>query len=240
MMPPGKYLLLAISGPEPAAQDRRLLALAEWMGISASAIPLGPDGSLQRQLLGLHSQGPICLAMSADVLVAITRDAGSGAALESLLDGQISELLVFACTSKVEHQRALLLLAGGAISGIKALDGHLKRFALPRNSAEVSGSLAGLGFSGAYEEPAFAFTTRRGHEDGCAILTADESPVFVHFKHKAARVFLIAGALPDINKPLHRKRGVEHYYGPLVPPLIFLKSCFPANCWQAQTRFRSP
>lgn len=233
MTPPAKSLLLAIAGPEPAAQDRRLLALAAVMGVSASTISLEADGSLSQQLLGQNCLGPMCLAMSADVLAAINRDPASDADLDNLLDGRISELLVFACSNTVEHQRALLPFAGEAIAGITALDDQPKRFALPREAAQVSGQLAGFGFSGAYEEPAFAFDLRPENEDACAVLTADECPVFVQFKRKTACVFLIAGALPDIHKPLHRKRGVEHYYGPLFPPLIFLRHCFREHCWQA-------
>jgi len=232
MTPHGKYLLLATSGPEPAAQDRRLLALAERMGVSAKTIALGENGSLARQLLDQFAPASLCLAMSADTLAAINRDAGSGAGLESLLDGPLAQLLVYGCTSAVHHQRALLPLAAGAISGIKTLDGQIKRFALPRTAAHFSGVLAGLGFSGAYEEPAFTFALRREASDTDAILTADDRPVFVHFKRRATGVFLIAGALPDIGKTLHRKRGVEHYYSSLVPPIVFLRSCFGDSCWQ--------
>ena len=231
MTPHGKHLLLATSGPEPAAEDRRLLALAGLMGVSAKTVALGENGSLSPQLLDNLDRAPLCLAMSADTLAAINRDAGSGAGLESLLDGRLAQLLVYACTSAVPHQRALLPLAAGAISGIKALDGQLKRFSLPRTAARFSGMLAGLGFSGAYEEPAFAFALRREASDTDAILTADDRPVFVHFKRKATSVFLIAGTLPDVNKPLHRKRGVEHEYGSLVPPIVFLRSCFSESCW---------
>ena len=232
MTPHGKHLLLATSGPEPAAEDRRLLALAGLMGVAAKTIALGENGSLSQQVLDKLDAAPLCLAMSADTLAAINRDAGSGAGLESLLDGRLAQLLVYGCTSAVKHQRALLPLAAGAISGIKALDGQLKRFALPRTAAHFSGMLAGLGFSGSYEEPAFAFALRREASDGDAILTADDRAVFVHFKRKATGVFLIAGALPDIGKQLHRKRGVEHYYGSLVPPIVFLRLCFSQSCWQ--------
>jgi len=233
MTPPGKHLLLAIAGPEPAEQDRRLLALAEWMGVWAKTISLEADGSLPQKAIDGLQPGQLCLAMSADTLAAMSSDAGSAADVQSLFDGSLSELLVFGCTNEVDHQRALLPLAAGAISGIKALDSQIKRFDLPRGAAHISGMLAGLGFSGRYEEPAFAFSTRRGTGDAVAIVTADDRAVFVQFQRKAAAVFLIAGALPDLGKPMTRKRGFEHDYPTLVPPIVFLRSRFKQSCWRA-------
>jgi hypothetical protein len=154
-MPHGKQLLLAMSGPEPSVQDRRLLAFAEWMGVSTKTLAISSAESLFERLTGKFQPGSFCLAMSAGTLAAMDQDPGSD--LEKLFDGILSELLVFGCTSAQEDWSALLALTAGAISGIEPLDGQAQCFRLPREASSLSRQLAGLSFPGKYEEPAFAF-----------------------------------------------------------------------------------
>lgn len=201
------------------------------MGVSARTISIE---ELRVTLLELESRPggqPTCLAMSACTLARIFQKSEVGAKFQTLLETEPIELLVFGWTDEVEHQRSLLQLSAGRVSEIKALNEQSKQFLLPRAAGEVSAQLAGLAFPGSYEEPPFAFGTNSSEVE--TIMLADEHAVFVRFQSGKGRIYLIGGPLADIRKPLHRKRGVEHYYGPLVPPLVFLRGCFAATCWQA-------
>lgn len=233
MMPSEKHLLLAHSGPEPEVQDRRLCALAEWMGVSVKAIAIREGKPLLQRLVEEYQPGSLSLAMSAETLAALQQDADFDASLHHLLEGLHAELLVFGCTSAPEHQAALLALTGGAVAGIGPLDAKADRFSLPHAAIELSRQLAGLSFSGSYREPAGAFELRGNAADADVILTANERPVFVRLKQGSALVYLLAGPLPDVDMLLSPSHGIEEHYAALVPPLIFLRNCFQEGCWHS-------
>jgi hypothetical protein len=233
MLPSEKHLLLAFPGLEPAVQDRRLWALAEWMGVSVKAIAALEGKPLLQRLTEEFQPGSLCLAMSAETLVLLQQDADFDASLHRLLDGFLAELLVFGCTSAPEHQSALLVLTGRAISGIELLDAKAERFSLPRAAIQLSRQMAGLSFSGTYQEPAGVFELRDNAADADVIMTANERPVFVRLKQGSSAVYLLAGPLPDVDAPLSQSHGMEQHYAALVPPLIFLRNCFHESCWHA-------
>jgi hypothetical protein len=227
MVPPGKQLLLAISGPEPAAEDSRLLALAEWMGMPAKTFVIEDgEASLQR-LADSFKPECSCLALSAGTLAAINRLPGFNS--RAWLDGPASALFVFGCAGTPEVKSALSSLTSGAISGISELNEAAERFALPREAASLSRQLAGLSFAGSTEGPVAAFEL--GAVPAEVILTANERPVFVRLNQGPVEVFLLSLPLPDIDMPLSRTQGIEEHYAALVAPLIWLRSCFGDNCW---------
>jgi hypothetical protein len=229
MMPTAKQLLLAISGPEPAAEDLRLLVLAEWMGVPAKAVAIGNGDVLLQHLADSLMAESSCLAMSAETLTAMMQEPGSS--LHAALGAPVSALFVFGCAGTPEQQRALSSLTSGAISGMNALSERAERFSLPREAAAMSRQLAGLSFSASAEEPVAAFELRA--ETAKVILTANEQPVFVRLNRGPAAVFLLSLPLPDIDKPLSRMHGIEEHYASLIAPLIWLRSCFGDRRWHA-------
>ena len=231
MVPTGKQLLLAISGPESAAEEMRLLALAEWMGVPAKTVAIGNGEALLHRLAEPLKAESSCLAMSAETLTAVNQRGGLSP--HALLNGSVSELFVFGWASAPEQQRALSWLTSGAISGINELDERAERFSLPREAASLSRQLAGLSFSGSTEEPVAAFELRAEPADAEVILTANERPVFVRLEWGTAKVFLLSLPLPDIDKPLSRTRGIEEHYAALIAPLILLRSWFGERCRHA-------
>ncbi len=230
MMPTGKQLLLAFSGPESAPEDLRLLALAEWMGVPAKTL-----ATVNGEALLQHLASPLvaesCVAMSAETLTAVMQRGGSD--MHALLNGAVSALFVFGCADRPEQHRALSSVTSGAISGVNALNERAERFSLPGEAASLSRQLAGLSFSGSTEEPAEAFELRAGLVDAEVILTANERPVFVRLNQGTMKIFLLSLPLPGIDKPLSRTHGIEEHYAALVAPLIWLRFCFGDNCRHA-------
>jgi hypothetical protein len=227
MTPTGKQLLLAISGLEPATEDLRLLALAEWMGVPAKTVEIGNGDALLQHLADPMTAS--CLAMSAETLTAMMQ--GPGSSIQDALDGPFFALFVFGCTDTPEQQRALSALTTGVIAGMHGLSEPAERFSLPSEAASLSGQLAGLSFSGSTEEPVAAFELRAGTAE--VILAANERPVFVRLDRGPARIFLLSLPLPDIDKSLSRMHGIEEHYAALIAPLIWLRSYFGDRCWHA-------
>ena len=230
MTPAPKQLLLAATGPEPNNEERHLLALAEWMGVAVRAVPMASLASLQPSS-GATRPATYSLAASAQALAAET-----DSVLMRLLYGggaQPAELLVFGWTAAPAHQRALRRLTGGALSGPAPLDPGILEFSLPTASAPLSRQMAGLDFTGSYEGPAFAFEHGSGTAEVETILAAGKRPVFVRLQHGSSRLFLLGAPLPQINRPLSRRHGIEDHYAALVAPLIFLRESFPQSFWQA-------
>ena len=227
-MPSGKHLLLVTLGREPAAQERRLLALAEVMGVPARTVAVEAGQLLSQQVIDEYRPGELTMAMSAATLAAASQ--GSGPGLEKLFNGILSELLVFACTGAPEEQLALRTLSAGEVSTVVPLEVERQSFFIPLESSPYCRQLAGLGFSGGYQEPAFAFHPARPAD---RILTANGRPVFVCFMRGSAQVFLLGGPLPSVAQPVRAEDGIESHYAGLTPPLIFLRHCFPESCWHS-------
>ncbi len=126
-MRPLNHLIL-LSGTEPTAEDRRLLAFASSMGVSAKSVSI-KDGSAFIQRLDEFQPGTYCLAISAETLARINNASISGADLQRFINEYSAALLVFGCTSSTEQLiSAISWLTSGAVSGISPLGDQAARF----------------------------------------------------------------------------------------------------------------
>jgi hypothetical protein len=204
------------------------------MGVPTKTISI-QDGAVGTHPL-LHdefSAGTRCLAMNADTLAVMNKASTSSADLQRFIAGYSTELLVFGCTSSTEQRSAVTRLTRGTISGIRPLGNGTAYFALTRNSIEFNRQLAGLTFPKVSEELIFTFELGNPTPDVEVIMTANERPIFVRMHHRSCQIFLLAGLLPDIDKPLSRDHGLEDHYDSLIPALIFLRHTFREICWHA-------
>ena len=107
-------------------------------------------------------------------------------------------------------------------------------FALPLAARAFSQQLAGLHFSRGHGEPIPVFELRHATHGAEVIMAADERPMFVRVDRGPCQVFLLAKrALPDLDEPLSRDRGLQEHYDGLIPVLIFLRHCFKESCWHS-------
>ena len=223
--------LILLSGTEPTAEERRLLAFASAMGVSAKSVSIQPGGAVMQRLLDEFRLGTYCLAMSAETLAAMHNASISCTDLQRCMDERTAALLVFGCTSSTEQLNAISWLTSGAVSGISLLGDQTARFAFPREAMSFSRQLAGLSFPGGQKDSASTFELRNATPAAETIMAANERPVFFRMERGSCQVFLLSVPLPDLDEPVNREHELQEHYHRLIPVLIFLRRCFGESCW---------
>jgi hypothetical protein len=230
IMRPLNHLIL-LSATEPTAEDRRLLAFASSMGVSAKSVSIQDGSAFIQRLLDEFQPRTYCLAISAETLALMNNASISGVDLQRLIDEYSAALLAFGCTSSTEQLSAISWLTSGVVSGISPLGDQAARFAFPGEAISFSRQLAGLSFSGGHGEPVSTFELRNATPAAEVIMAANERPVFVRMDRGSCQVFLLSAPLPDLDEPLDREHELQEHYHRLVPVLIFLRHCFGESCW---------
>jgi len=229
-MRPLNHLIL-LSATEPTAEERRLLAFASSMGVSAKSVSIQNGSPFIQRLLDEFHPRTYSLAISAETLALMNNASISGADLQKVINEYSVALLIFGCTSSKEQLSAISWLTSGAVSGISPLGDQAARFAFPRKAMSFSRQLAGLSFSGGHGEPISTFELRNATPAAEVIMAANERPVFVRMDRGSCQVFLFSAPLPDLDEPLDREYELQEHYHRLIPVLIFLRHCFGESCW---------
>jgi hypothetical protein len=224
--------LVIISSPDGASEDERLSGLASLLGVSTEILPLMSDGSSAHEPLNHIQAGSCCLAMHMETLRQVHRTLISGTTLQQLLEGRFSGILVYGVSGSAETYEALKALTGGVIYGITLPAIQAVRYFFPHEAREFCAQLAGQSLPASQEHVASSFEVHPGGESVQTIMACNEHPLFVRFETASHNLFLFAGHMPDISKPLSRDTGLGDDCIPLIPPLIFLRYCFPESCWR--------
>ena len=229
-MRPLNHLIL-LSRAEPTAEDRKLLAFASSMGVSAKSLSIQDGTTFIQRVFDEFQSGTYCLAMSADTLAFVSHPSVSGADLLGLINRYSAVLLVFGCTASVQRLSAVSWLTSGAVSVTSSLGSKAVRFAFPREAVSFSRQLAGLSFSGGHGEAIPTFELRNATRSADVIMTANERPVVVRLDGEPCQVFLLTTPLADLDEPMDSKHEFQRHYHQLIPLLIFLRYFFGDSCW---------
>ena len=226
--------LVLISRQGVEDQGRRLLELAEWMGVGARQITL--DGQPAPDQLSTTLGNRECVAIGAETLEFLCKLWPPGV-LQALMQDRCAHLLVFSVGGSQEHADLLHSFTSGAVTGLAPPEKR-QLFHFPEDGRRFSGAFAGQSF--ALKQPpivsSFALGQPGGHHLD-KILLADDRPVFLRMERGSCELFLLNLArVPDIGERLSPSRGVEEHYDQLIPLLIFLRHCFGERCWNGTNR----
>lgn len=224
--------LIIISSLDGETEDQRLSDLAVFSGAPTEVLRLERDGGCLCELLGRVPPGPCCLAMHLATLDRIYRNLSPGTTLRQLLDGRFSHILIYGVPAAPGPDNALKALTGGAIQGFTAHPARAIEYSFPPEAPEFSAQLAGQSLLTNREQGA---TTIEVRHCGCleTILSANGQPMFVRLTTPAGGLYLLAGGMPELRKPLTPGTGLAEESISLLPPLIFLRHCFADACWHS-------
>ena len=226
--------LVLISRQGADDQGKRLLRLAEWMGVAVRQIAL--DGRPTPDQLGATLGHCQCVAMGAETLEFL-RTLWSPDVLQDFVQDRCTQLLVFSVYGSQGHADLLSWLTGGAVTG-QSPPGGKQHFHFPEHGRGFSGAFAGQSF--ALKQLRVVSSFEVGQPGGCGldrILLADDRPVFLRMERGSCELFLLSLAqVPDIGERLSPSQGLEEYYDLLAPLLIFLRHCFGEMCWHGTQR----
>ena len=223
--------LLIISSPDGAIEDARLSEIATFVGVPTEILPFECDGSSAHELLYPVRPGPCALAMRMETLRQVHGAVSPGITLQQLLDDRFSEILVYSVPSAAETNDALTALTNGMIRGLTLQPIQTVRYSLPHEARELCAQLAGQSLSTNKEHSTSALEIRPGCGSVDTIMAANERPMFVRFRAPTRDLFLLAGRIPALSTRLSRETGPGDDCIPFLPPLIFLRHCFPESCW---------
>jgi hypothetical protein len=223
--------LVILSSPAAAPEDERLSELATLVGVPAQTLALEDGGSSAHELL---DRAPSCscgLAMHMETLLQVHRSLRPGTTFQKLLDHRFSETLVYGVPAAAETNKALEALTDGTIPEVTFQPIDTVRYSLPDRAREFCTQLAGQSLSISRKNSTPTFEVRSGSGPVETIMAANERPMFVGIRVGDIYIFLLAGRMPDMNKPADRDIGLGDDCIELLPPLIFLRHCFPDSCW---------
>lgn len=224
--------LVIISSPSGATEDEPLSELATFLGVSTKILPFERDRSSAHELLNQVRPGPCALAMHMETLCRLYHALSPGTTLQQFLDDRFSEILVYGVPAAAGTNDALKALTDGVIHGLTTHPIQTVRYSLPHGARELCAQLAGQSLSTYKEHSASTLEIRSGCGLVETIMAANERPMFVRFRTVTRDLFLLAGRMPDLSSQLSLETGLGDDCIPLLPPLIFLRHCFPESCWQ--------
>jgi hypothetical protein len=222
--------LVVISSPEGAIEDKRLLDLAALLGVPTQILPLECEMGSAHEVLNQVRCCPSGLAMHMETLRRVHRTLNLETPLQQVLDGRFSEILIYGAPA-AEPNDALETLTNGAIRGFNLCPIQTVRYSLPHEASEFCAQLAGQELQTRQGHSVSTFEVRSECGLVETIMAANKRPMFARFRTSTHNLFFLAGRMPDICKPLSRDTGLGDDCIPLLPPLIFLRHCFPENCW---------
>lgn len=220
--------LVILSSSRGEIEDERLLRLATLMGVSIERVPL-QSGRLPALDIPAGS-GKCSLAMHALTLHQIRAESKQRAGLQTLLHDGYREVFVYGAADSDETNKALMAETEGAVRGIHLQPTQGVLCTLRRGSKDLCHQLSGQTFPAGRDGVDSAFEVSEGKAVE-TIITAGEHPIFVRFRATARDIFVCAGRMPDVDKPVKRDTALADEYVSLLPPLIFLRHCFAKTCW---------
>lgn len=224
--------LAVISVPVPTEQERRLLGLAECMGVAAQSIQIPDTDPEIVPLLRELAADSCVLALSARSLARAIYSPSAASAFDSFLENSAAELLIFDWTGGADEQSVLGWIAGTGSSTFAESGAPEVEISFPPAAKDFSRQLAGLSYLRREAAPLVAFEIRGEHDGGIPIVTANGRPIFLRTERGAAKVFLLGGALIlGADQPMRREYELRDQYDRILPVLIFLRHVFSDCCW---------
>lgn len=229
--PPFLKRLVIITSPDARTEDEFLLQLAEFSGVCTEILPFQRDGYSPDDFLSQIRPGPCSLAMHLETLRLVHCDMRPGTNFRHLLEHRFSEILVYGIPAAYGTNEALQAITDGAVRGVAPEPNEIVRYSLSHDARELCAQLAGQSLVSNQEHTVPVLEIQTGCGWLQIIMAANERPMFVRQATSTSDLFLLVGRMPNIGTPLSRDTGLGDDCIPLIPPLIFLRHCFPESCW---------
>jgi hypothetical protein len=224
--------LVIFSSTAAATEDQRLAALANLMGVRTEILRVDYEFNVPDLLTKLRS-GTSSLALHVLTLRDIHRASQPGASFQQSLGQDVKEILIYGVHSAngaEDVDKALFEETDGVVvrSGMRVSPPYVCAFDERTKAlcAQLHGQTFPVGNGSAI--PVLAVRTDQKPAD--VIMTANEHPVFVRVRG-ARELFVSSPPMPQIDKAVSRDTDLDDDYPSLLPPLIFLRHCFPEECW---------
>lgn len=211
--------------------DRRLLHLAEFLGIACQSLALpaatsNPVHFFER----LAAAGDSCLVVNPVVIKAWLPACTLPADLGRCLTSRFRGLLVHNLDSDPFTESVVCALSGGAIDSIGLHADRRSSYAISAAGGGTTGPFAGLAF-GTARPAERVFEVRNGVAGVMPLISIAGRASLASVTHATCRAFFLGGAeVADLDVDVADVPLAE-YFSQVVPPAMALRALCPDACW---------
>ena len=215
--------------------SEHLAALLSHLGVRVRRASLSGISALP--VARAEGASPLVALNAREAALALIDDA-TGELADSLR-GLIGGVLLFDTPPSEEMDRLLRLLTGGAVAGVRSIDGTSRVYDVAAARSEMTGSLQGV---------RLGLVAGRSHEFAidCAgdasrvetICTANGEPFFAEVRREGdGRLYLLAtDDVLDLDEPTDRLDDTAGFSA-FVPVLMLLRGLFGEHVWHASAPY---
>jgi hypothetical protein len=218
---------------EMRAEDRRLLRLAEFLGISCELLRL--DKRVQQSVEYIEKLAPdqhSCLVINPQVIREwLGADVLPGD-LASCLASHFPYLLVHAVTLDPSAARIVASLSGGGLSSVQRVEDAGQPYEITTHSNDVCGPFSGLSFGPVNPRNDRVFCVEASNCEAVRnLICIGSRPFMATLTREASEILFIAGEdVTDINT--HAGYApLDDHFSQFMPHAMALRYIFGEQCW---------
>jgi hypothetical protein len=224
---------------EIRAEDRRLIELAEFMGIECEPLVMpDQDGEHIGFLRHTLPDANCCLVLNPSVIQRWIGEDRPLFSFVSFLRERIRYSLVHAVCDESFHSGFVAALTGGQFLGVRALEKSGMPYKIASDSREICEAFAGLSFGRANAANDYVFKSKEGSRARKLILVGDEALLAVAKQGNSE--FLLVGS-KDVVDLKTRTNGEfsPELFSQLLPHAMALRYIFGEQSWRPAERHAS-
>jgi hypothetical protein len=218
---------------EMQAADRRLLRLAEFLGISCESLPLNKQVQqhseyIEKVVLDRDS----CLVINPQVMREWLGGDVLPGDLVSCLVSHFPYLLVHAVTSDPSAAGIVASLSGGGLLSVRPVEDAGQPYEVTKDSNDVCGPFAGLSFGPVSTNNDRVFCVKPGASEAVRnLICIGSRPLMAAQTRGASRIIFIASEdVTDINTHAGYE-PLDDHFSRFIPHAMALRYIFGQQCW---------
>ena len=218
---------------ELLGQDRRLIRLAEFLGISCATFPLERDAARQTGYFETAvPDEPACFVVNPQVMKDWVGGDTIPMELVSVLLSRFPHLLVHGLRLDAFDSKTVAALSRGRFQSIEAIDGESLSYDVAKDSQHVCGAFSGLSFGSANPMNDHVFSRSVHDRTTQEMILIGGRPFMALVKDEGSEVlFLASEDVADLDAEADDISLVE-YFSRFVPHAMALRYVFGDHSWR--------
>lgn len=226
-----KLLVPCLGELEPG--DRRLVRLAEFLGIEATQVPLAKQvRGFAEYLEKTLPQRDACVVVNPRVLQSWVGSESLPEDLASFLTAHFAHLLVHSLSPGPFDSSVIRGLSHGALDSVHNVESARQPYDISPDSKDVCAAFAGLSFGHAAPTNDQVLSRGSGEREARTLISISKRPLMTVQERETRSVwFLGSKEIVDLNATVGGA-PVSSYFSRLLPPAMALRSIFAEESWR--------
>ncbi len=220
--------------------DRRLIRLAEFLGIDSVPLPLAkPLGQWEESLERAIPERESCFVVNPRVLQDWVGGDRLPANLASFLVTYFPHLLVHAPRPEPLDSSVITALSCGYLQGVKRIERSDQSYEISPDSRDVCEAFAGLSFGPTNVSNDGVFSTGQEDIEGRNLISIAGRPFMAALQRGKSKIWFLAGQdVADLDAEIG-DGPVSEYFSRLLPHAMALRCIFGEESWRPLKQYAS-